>query len=58
MSPGSDRRDGKSADRDNGIRDVMMGIDDPEQEEYFVERLRDASFPTGVLEPTYVPADR
>jgi dihydrofolate reductase len=34
--------DGKSADFDNGIRDVMMSIDDPEQEEYFVEQLWDA----------------
>ncbi|MFC3451590.1 dihydrofolate reductase family protein [Amycolatopsis speibonae] len=34
--------DGKSADGDNGIRDVMMSIDDPEQEEYFVSRLWDA----------------
>ncbi|MBO2449147.1 dihydrofolate reductase [Actinomadura barringtoniae] len=34
--------DGKSADGDNGIRDVMMSIDDPEQEKYFVERLWDA----------------
>lgn len=34
--------DGKSADGDNGIRDVMMGIDDPEQEEYFVSRLWEA----------------
>jgi len=34
--------DGKSADEDNGIRDVMMSIDDPEQEEYFVSRLWDA----------------
>ncbi|MCP2342195.1 dihydrofolate reductase family protein [Actinomadura rupiterrae] len=34
--------DGKSADADNGIRDVMMSIDDPEQEEYFVSRLWDA----------------
>ena len=34
--------DGKSADGDNGIRDVMMGIDDPEQEQYFVERLWEA----------------
>ncbi|MFC9252885.1 dihydrofolate reductase family protein [Amycolatopsis thailandensis] len=33
--------DGKSADGDNGIRDVMMSIDDPEQEEYFVSRLWD-----------------
>ncbi|MFC7622371.1 dihydrofolate reductase family protein [Microlunatus sp. GCM10028923] len=31
--------DGKSADGDNGIRDVMTGIDDPEQEKYFVEQL-------------------
>jgi dihydrofolate reductase len=34
--------DGKSADFDNGIRDVMMSIDDPEQEKYFVEQLWDA----------------
>ncbi|URM97248.1 dihydrofolate reductase family protein [Actinomadura madurae] len=34
--------DGKSADGDNGIRDVMMSIDDPEQEEYFVKRLWEA----------------
>jgi len=34
--------DGKSADGDNGIRDVMMGIDDAEQEEYFVSRLWEA----------------
>jgi dihydrofolate reductase len=34
--------DGKSADGDNGIRDVMMGIDDAEQEEYFVKRLWEA----------------
>ncbi|MER6514263.1 dihydrofolate reductase family protein [Nonomuraea sp. NPDC001636] len=34
--------DGKSADGDNGIRDVMMSIDDPEQEEYFVSRLWEA----------------
>ena len=34
--------DGKSADADNGIRDVMMGIDDPEQEKYFVSRLWEA----------------
>ena len=34
--------DGKSADGDNGIRDVMMAIDDPEQEEYFVNRLWEA----------------
>jgi dihydrofolate reductase len=34
--------DGYSSDADNGIRDVMMGIDDPEQDEYFVSRLRQA----------------
>jgi dihydrofolate reductase len=34
--------DGKSADGDNGIRDVMMSMDDTEQEEYFVERLSEA----------------
>jgi dihydrofolate reductase len=34
--------DGRSADADNGIRDVMMSIDDPEQEEYFVNRLWEA----------------
>ncbi|GLZ78450.1 riboflavin biosynthesis protein RibD [Actinorhabdospora filicis] len=34
--------DGKSADADNGIRDVMTSIDDPEQEEYFVSRLWEA----------------
>jgi dihydrofolate reductase len=34
--------DGKSADADNGIRDVMMNVDDPEQEEYFVSRLWEA----------------
>jgi dihydrofolate reductase len=34
--------DGKSADGDNGIRDVMMSIDDPEQEQYFVSRLWEA----------------
>jgi dihydrofolate reductase len=34
--------DGKSADFDNGIRDVMMSIDDPEQEAYFVKRLWEA----------------
>lgn len=34
--------DGKSADGDNGIRDVMMSIDDAEQEEYFVKRLWEA----------------
>jgi dihydrofolate reductase len=31
--------DGKSADGDNGIRDVMMSIQDDEQENYFVEHL-------------------
>ncbi len=34
--------DGKSADADNGIRDVMMGVDDPEQEKYFVDGLWEA----------------
>src|SRR3954470_8245310 len=34
--------DGKSADADNGIRDVMMSIDDPKQEEYFVGQLWEA----------------
>jgi dihydrofolate reductase len=34
--------DGRSADADNGIRDVMMNVDDPEQEEYFVSRLWEA----------------
>jgi dihydrofolate reductase len=34
--------DGKSADSDNGIRDVMMAIDDTEQEEYFVSQLWEA----------------
>jgi dihydrofolate reductase len=34
--------DGFSADADNGIRDVMIGIDDPDHEEYFVSRLRQA----------------
>jgi dihydrofolate reductase len=34
--------DGKSADTDNGIRDVMMSIDDAEQEDYFVTHLWDA----------------
>lgn len=34
--------DGKSADGDNGIRDVMTSIDDPGQEEYFVSRLWEA----------------
>ncbi|HEX6524580.1 MAG TPA: dihydrofolate reductase family protein [Streptosporangiaceae bacterium] len=31
--------DGYSADADNGIRDVMMSIDDPEQEKYALSRL-------------------
>lgn len=34
--------DGKSADGDNGIRDVMMGIDDAELDEYYVQRLWEA----------------
>ncbi|GAA1536476.1 dihydrofolate reductase family protein [Dactylosporangium maewongense] len=34
--------DGKSADADNGIRDVMMSVDDPKQEEYFVSQLWEA----------------
>jgi len=34
--------DGKSADGDNGIRDVMESIDDVEQEEYYVNRLWEA----------------
>ena len=34
--------DGKSADADNGIRDVMMSIDDPVQEQYFVSQLWEA----------------
>jgi len=34
--------DGKSADGDNGIRDIMMSIDDEEQEKYFVKRLWEA----------------
>jgi dihydrofolate reductase len=34
--------DGKSADADNGIRDVMTGIEDEEQERYFVEQLHEA----------------
>jgi dihydrofolate reductase len=34
--------DGYSCDEDNGIRDVMMGIDDPEQEKYSVSQLRQA----------------
>jgi hypothetical protein len=31
--------DGYSCDADNGIRDFMMSIDDPEQEEYALSRL-------------------
>jgi len=31
--------DGYSCDFDNGLRDVMMSIDDPEQEEYALRRL-------------------
>jgi dihydrofolate reductase len=31
--------DGYSCDEDNGIRDVMMSIDDPEQEKYALDRL-------------------
>ncbi|MEU2172243.1 dihydrofolate reductase family protein [Micromonospora chersina] len=34
--------DGYSCDAENGLRDVMMSIDDPEQEEHFVNRLRQA----------------
>jgi len=34
--------DGKSADADNGIREVINGIDDPEQEEYYVKGLWEA----------------
>ena len=34
--------DGYSADSDNGIRDVMMSMDDAEQERYFAARLRQA----------------
>lgn len=34
--------DGYSCDVENGMRNVMMGIDDPEQEEHFVSRLRQA----------------
>lgn len=34
--------DGKSADADNGIRDVMMRVDDDEQEKYFVDQLWEA----------------
>jgi hypothetical protein len=38
--------DGDSCDEGNGIRDVMMSIDDPE-----------TAFPSGVLEPVYPPSD-
>lgn len=34
--------DGKSVDPDNGMREVMMSIDDAEQEQYFVDGLWDA----------------
>lgn len=34
--------DGYSCDEANGMRDVMMSMDDPEQEEYFASRLRQA----------------
>lgn len=34
--------DGKSADADNGMREVMDSIDDPEQEKYYVDRLWEA----------------
>jgi dihydrofolate reductase len=34
--------DGYSVDEENGMRDVMMSIDDPEQEEYFVSELSKA----------------
>ena len=34
--------DGKSADAENGIRDVMMSIDDPEQEASYVDQLWEA----------------
>ena len=34
--------DGKSADFDNGVREVMTSIDDPEQEAYFVAGLHEA----------------
>ncbi len=34
--------DGYSCDEDNGIRDVMMSIDDPEQDEYALTRLWEA----------------
>jgi dihydrofolate reductase len=34
--------DGKSADFDNGIREVMMSINDDEQERYFVDGLSEA----------------
>ena len=34
--------DGKSVDPDNGMREVMMSIDNDEQEQYFVDGLWDA----------------
>ena len=34
--------DGYSCDMDNGMREIMMGIDDPEQEEYGISSLRQA----------------
>ena len=34
--------DGKSADADNGIRDIMQEMDDAEQEEYYVDQLWEA----------------
>jgi dihydrofolate reductase len=34
--------DGKSVDPENGMREVMNSIDDPEQEEYFVKGLDEA----------------
>jgi len=34
--------DGKSADADNGIRDVMDSADDPEHEKYFTNQLWEA----------------
>ncbi|TCO59541.1 dihydrofolate reductase family protein [Actinocrispum wychmicini] len=34
--------DGKSADADNGIRDVMDAMDDTEQEEYYASQLWEA----------------
>lgn len=34
--------DGYSCDENNGMRDVMMSMDDPEQEKYFVSKLSEA----------------